>query len=63
MSTTPTPTRSDTLWRVTIVAIFVIGVGTAIAAPLLNGNPRSFLTGLPIIAFGILIAAIRSLKR
>jgi len=62
MTTTPTPTRNDRLWRVTIIAIFVIGVATCVAVPLLNGNFRSATVGLPVIAFGILIAAIRSLK-
>ena len=59
---TPTPTKTDTLWRVIIISIFVIGAVVAVGLPLLNGNWYSVYTGIPVIAFGILIAAIRSLR-
>ncbi|MGW8482330.1 hypothetical protein ACWGJP_04285 [Microbacterium sp. NPDC055903] len=55
-------TRSETLWRVVIIAIFVIGVIVAIAFPVLNGNWRSAFSAVPVFAFGILIAAIRSIR-
>lgn len=54
--------KSDALWRVIIIAIFVIGVVVAIGFPLLNGNWRSVFSAVPIFAFGILIAAIRSIR-
>lgn len=62
---TRTENRSsdDTLWRVIIIAIFAIGVLVAIAFPLLNGNWRSVVAAVPVFAFGILIAAIRSVRR
>ncbi|GGD90190.1 hypothetical protein [Microbacterium murale] len=59
---TPTPSRTDTMWRVIIIAIFVIGVIIAVVFPLLNGNWRSIFSAVPVFAFGILIAAIRSLR-
>ena len=55
-------TKTDTLWRVIIIGIFVIGLLVAIGLPLLNGNWRSFLGAVPVFAFGILIAAIRSIR-
>ncbi|MCP2635587.1 hypothetical protein K0817_003290 [Microbacterium sp. HD4P20] len=55
-------TKTDTLWRVIIIAIFVIGVVVAIGFPLLNGNWRSVFSAVPVFAFGILIAAIRSIR-
>ncbi|WP_223622899.1 hypothetical protein [Microbacterium sp. EST19A] len=55
-------TRTDALWRVIIIAIFVIGVAVALAFPLLNGNWRSVFAAVPVFAFGILIAAIRSIR-
>ncbi len=55
-------TRTDALWRVIIIAIFVIGVLVALAFPLLNGNLRSVFAAVPVFAFGILIAAIRSIR-
>ncbi|WP_194421358.1 hypothetical protein [Microbacterium abyssi] len=63
----PTPTtarpKTDTLWRVIIIAIFAVGVIVAIGYPLLNGNWRSIFAAVPVFAFGILIAAIRSIRR
>lgn len=56
-------TRTDALWRVIIIAIFVVGVMAAIGLPLLNGNWRAVFSALPVFAFGILIAAIRSIRR
>lgn len=62
--TAPNPrAKGDTLWRVAIIAIFVIGVLVAIGLPLLNGNWRSVFSAIPVFAFGILIAAIRSIRR
>lgn len=55
-------TKTDTLWRVIIIAIFVLGVVVAIVLPLLNGNWRSVFSAVPVFAFGILIAAIRSIR-
>ena len=55
-------TKTDTLWRVLIIAIFVIGVLMATGLPLLNGNWRSVFSAAPVFAFGILIAAIRSIR-
>lgn len=55
--------KSDVLWRAIIIAIFVVGVVVAIGFPLLNGNWRSVFSAVPIFAFGILIAAIRSIRR
>lgn len=55
-------TRTDTLWRVIIIAIFVIGLLVATALPLISGNWRSVFGAVPVFAFGILIAAIRSLR-
>lgn len=60
--TTPERSKSDTMWRVIIIAIFVIGLIVAIGFPLLNGNWYSVWTAVPVFAFGILIAAIRSLR-
>jgi hypothetical protein len=40
----------------------VIGVLVALAFPLLNGNWRSVFAAVPVFAFGILIAAIRSIR-
>lgn len=62
--TTPVTTRSttDTLWRVIIIGIFVVAFLTAIGLPLLNGNWRSVFASVPVFAFGILIAAIRSIR-
>ncbi|GAB3601202.1 hypothetical protein [Microbacterium tumbae] len=60
---TPTPDRGALLWRVIIIAILAIGVIVAVLLPMLSGNVRSFVPGLQIVAFGILIAAIRSLRR
>ncbi len=56
-------TTTDALWRVIIIAIFVIGAIVAVALPLLTGNWRSVFTSAQIFAFGILIAAIRSIRR
>ena len=50
------------MWRVIIIAIFVIGVIIAVGFPLLNGNWRSIFSAIPVFAFGILIAAIRSVR-
>lgn len=58
----PTPAKTELLWRVIIIAIFVVGVVVAIGFPLISGNWRSGFTGVPVIAFGILIAAIRSVR-
>ena len=55
-------TRTDTLWRVIIIGIFVIGVVVAIGLPLINGDWRSVFAAVPVFAFGILIAAIRSIR-
>lgn len=55
-------TKTDTLWRVIIIAIFVLGVVVVIVLPLLNGNWRSVFSAAPVFAFGILIAAIRSIR-
>lgn len=55
-------TKTDTLWRGIIIAIFVIGVVVAIGFPLLAGNWRSVFSAVPVFAFGILIAAIRSIR-
>jgi hypothetical protein len=60
---TPTRAASDTMWRVIIIGIFVIAVVVAIGFPLLNGNWRSVFAAIPVFAFGILIAAIRSIRR
>lgn len=54
--------RTDALWRAIIIAIFVIGAVVAIGLPLLNGNWRSVFGAVPVFAFGILIAAIRSIR-
>lgn len=63
----PMPTdaraKSDALWRVIIISIFVIGVIVAVGFPALNGNWRSAFAAVPVFAFGILIAAIRSIRR
>ncbi|MEJ1086731.1 hypothetical protein WDU99_00190 [Microbacterium sp. Mu-80] len=56
-------TASDILWRLIIIGIFAIGVIMAVAVPLLNGNWRSIFAAAPVFAFGILIAAIRSIRR
>ncbi|MBT2483498.1 MULTISPECIES: hypothetical protein [unclassified Microbacterium] len=58
-----TRTTTDTLWRAIIISIFVIGVLVAIGIPVLNGNWRSVFGAVPVFAFGILIAAIRSIRR
>lgn len=58
-----TRAQGDTLWRVIIIGIFVIGLVVAIGLPLLNGNWRSVFSAAPVFAFGILIAAIRSIRR
>ena len=50
------------MWRVIIIAIFAIGVIIAVGFPLLNGNWRSIFSAIPVFAFGILIAAIRSVR-
>ncbi|WP_350353168.1 hypothetical protein ABS642_09725 [Microbacterium sp. A8/3-1] len=55
-------TKTDTLWRVIIIAIFVIGLLVATALPMISGNWRSVFGAVPVFAFGILIAAIRSLR-
>jgi len=55
--------KEDVLWRVIIIAIFAIGLLVAIAVPFLNGNWRSVFVAVPVFAFGILIAAIRSIRR
>lgn len=55
-------TKSDKLWRVIIIGIFVVGVFVAVGFPLLNGNPYSAWSAVPVFAFGILIAAIRSIR-
>lgn len=60
--TTPARSKSDTMWRVIIIGIFVIGVIVAIGFPMLNGNWRSVFAAVPVFAFGILIAAIRSIR-
>ncbi|KJQ52613.1 hypothetical protein [Microbacterium sp. SA39] len=57
-----TRTRTDTLWRIIIIGIFVIALAVAIGLPLLNGNWRSSFAAAPVFAFGILIAAIRSIR-
>lgn len=54
--------KTDMLWRVIIIAIFVIGVIVAFGLPFLNGNWRSVFAAVPVFAFGILIAAIRSIR-
>lgn len=62
--TEPTQTdKSDALWRVIIISIFVIGALVGIMFPLLNGNWRGMFSAVPVFAFGILIAAIRSVRR
>lgn len=62
----PTPTtprsKTDSLWRTIIIAIFVIGVVAPVALLLLNGNWASVFSTVPVFAFGILIAAIRSIR-
>ena len=59
---TQASTKTDALWRAIIIAIFVIGLLVAVALPLLNGNWRSVFAAAPVFAFGILIAAIRSIR-
>lgn len=60
---TPTSTKTDTLWRVTIIAIFAVGAILAILGPMLTATIASVWPGFQVILFGILIAAIRSLRR
>lgn len=55
--------QRDVMWRVIIIGIFAIGLIVAIGLPLLNGNWRSVFAAVPVFAFGILIAAIRSIRR
>jgi len=55
-------TKSDKLWRIIIIGIFVVGVIVGVGFPLLNGNPYSAWSAVPVFAFGILIAAIRSIR-
>ena len=50
------------MWRVIIIAVFAIGVIIAVVFPMLNGNWRSIFSAIPVFAFGILIAAIRSVR-
>ena len=54
--------RSEVLWRVIIIGIFVAGLIVAVGFPLLNGNWYSIWSSFPVFAFGILIAAIRSIR-
>ncbi|WP_300265912.1 hypothetical protein [Microbacterium sp.] len=54
--------KSDARWRAIIIAIFALGLIVAVAFPMLNGNWRSLFSAVPIFAFGILIAAIRSIR-
>jgi len=55
-------TKSDKLWRIIIIGIFVVGVIVAIGFPLLGGSWRTMFSAIPVFAFGILIAAIRSVR-
>ncbi|WP_431804845.1 hypothetical protein [Microbacterium sp. bgisy203] len=54
--------RTDALWRGIIIAIFAFGVIVALGLPLITGTWTSVISSIPIFAFGILIAAIRSIR-
>lgn len=54
--------KSDARWRAIIIALFALGLIVAVVFPFLNGNWRSGLSAIPIFAFAILIAAIRSIR-
>lgn len=60
---TEAKTKTDAVWRVVIIAIFVTALIVGIGFPLLNGNLRSVFLAAPVLAFGILIAAIRSIRQ
>ncbi|WP_460799398.1 hypothetical protein [Microbacterium sp. GXF0217] len=59
----PTQTKTDTLWRVVVILIIVAGALLAIIAPTITGAIASAWPGCQVVLFGILIAAIRSLRR